>query len=164
MSTIRSATVADTPAIIDLAIATEMFLPNEVEPLREVFDNYHAGNLGTDPQLKVWVEDLISLPIGVVYFVPNTMSDRVWELLMIAVDPKHQGLGIGSTLIRFAEQHISTVGGRMLLIDTSSLPKYDLTRAFYRRHGYAEVGCIPDFYKDGDSKVIYAKRIKPKNL
>lgn len=139
-----------------------MFLPDEVEPLREVFDDYHAGRLGTDRRLEVWVNDPSSPPLGVVYFVQNAMSDRTWDLLMIAVAPERQGQGIGGELVRFTETHIRAVGGRLLIIDTSSLSKYDATRAFYRKHGYAEVGHIPDFYKDGDSKVIFAKRIAQK--
>ena len=47
----------------------------------------------------------------------------------------------------------------MLLIETSSLPRFAATHAFYGKHGYTKVARIPDFYADGDSKVIFAKRI-----
>jgi ribosomal protein S18 acetylase RimI-like enzyme len=158
-SMLRPAAPSDTPALVALAIATGMFLPHEVEPLQEVFDDFHAGRLGSDHQLEVWSDDPSSPPIGVVYFSPNAMSNRTWDLWMIAVAPERQGQGIGGELIRFAEAHIRAGGGQLLIIDTSSMPKYDATRAFYAKNGYAEVGRIPDFYADGDSKVIYAKRI-----
>ena len=98
-------------------------------------------------------------PIGVVYFGPNEMTDRTWDLLWIAVSPERQGRGIGGELIRFTEAHIKANGSRLLIIDTGSLPQFEATHAFYGKHGYAEVARIPDFYADGDSKVIFAKRI-----
>jgi ribosomal protein S18 acetylase RimI-like enzyme len=158
---IRPAVPADTPAIIALAIATGMFLVDEVEPLREVLDGFHASRLGADHRLDVWADVVGGKPIGVVYFGPNTMCDRTWDLWMIAVAPERQGQGIGSELIRFVEAHVRAGDGRLLFIETSSLPKYDATRMFYTKHGYAEVAHIPDFYADGDSKVIFSKRVTP---
>jgi hypothetical protein len=49
-------------------------------------------------------------------------------------------------------------GGRLLLIETSALPAFDSVRRFYAKRGYAEGGCIPDYYADGDGKVSYYKR------
>lgn len=153
-STIRPAVPADTPALIALAIATGLFPPHEVDPVREVLDNCPAGH-----RVDVWADDPSSLPVGVVYFGPDTIADRKWDLWMIAVAPDRQGQGIGSKLLRFTEAHVRAGGGGLLYIETSSLPKYDTTRVFYGKHGYAEVDRIPDFYADGDSKVIYAKPI-----
>lgn len=155
-SMLRPAAPADTPALISLAIATELFLPHEVEPLREMLDDLHAGRSGADHRVEVWAD---GPPVGVVYFGPNDMTDRTWDLLWIAVAPDRQSQGIGGELIRFAEAHIRAGDGRLLIIDTSSLPRFDATHAFYGKHGYAEVARIPDFYADGDSKVIFAKRI-----
>ncbi|MCX6045304.1 MAG: N-acetyltransferase [Chloroflexi bacterium] len=158
-SMLRPATPSDTSALIVLAIATGMFLPHEVEPLQAVFDDFHAEPLRVDQRIEVWADDPSGPPVGMVYFSLNPMSDRTWDLWMIAVAPERQDQGIGSELVRFTEAYIRASGGRLLLIDTSSLPKYDATRAFYSKHGYDEVARIPDFYTDGDSKVIYAKRI-----
>lgn len=153
-STLRPADPSDTPALISLAIAAGLFLPNEVDALWEVLDNCPA-----DHRVEVWTDDPSDLPLGVVYFGPNAMSNRTWDLWMIAVAPERQGQGIGSELLRFTEAHACAGGGQLLLIETSSLPKYDATRAFYSKYGYAEVARIPDFYADGDSKAIYMKRI-----
>ena len=156
---LRPATPVDTPALIDLAIATELFSPDEAEFLREMLGHFHAGHSGADHRVQVWGDDPTAPPVGVVYFGPNAMGDRTWDLLWISVAPDRQGQGIGGQLIRFTEAHIRAVGGGLLLIDTSSLPRFDATHAFYVNHGYAEVARIPDFYADGDSKVIFAKRI-----
>ena len=40
----------------------------------------------------------------------------------------------------------------MLLIETSDKSSFERTRQFYRKHGYAEVVHIPDFFADAASK------------
>ncbi len=156
---IRAATPEDTPSILNLAVATGMFSPDEIDPVRQTFQDVHSGQAGLNHRVEVWQEGLDGGIVGVTYFCENTMSDHVWDLLMIAVAPERQRCGIGGNLIVSAQQRIQYAGGRMLLIDTSSRPKYDLTRAFYSKHAFVEVARVPDFYSDGESKVIYAKRL-----
>lgn len=159
---LRPAAPADTSALVSLGISTELFLPDEVGPLREMLDDLHAGRSGEDQRVQVWADDPAGPPVGVVYFAPNEMTDRTWDLLWIAVSPDRQGQGIGGELVRFTEAHIRASGGRMLIVDTSSLPRFDATHAFYRKHGYSEVARVPDYYSDGDGKVIFAKRMAPR--
>ena len=154
---LRCAVPSDTPLLIALAIETGMFLPSEVEPLQDILDGFHAGRSGTDHRLEVWCEE--EKPVGVVYFGPDPMTDRKWDLWMIAVSPSRQRTGIGSALIRFTETHAQLGGGRLMIIETSTQSKYDATRVFYKKHGYAEVARIPDYYTDGDGKVICTKRL-----
>ena len=158
-STIRPAVRPDTPALIDLAIATGLLLPDETGFLQEVLDNLHAGRPGAGHQVHVWAGEQTGPPAGVVYFGPNATGERTWGLLWISVAPERQGGGIGGELVRFAEARIREAGGRLVIIDTSSLPRFEATHAFYGKHGYEEVARIPDFYADGDSKVIFAKRM-----
>ena len=54
-----------------------------------------------------------------------------------------QGRGIGSALLRFVEDDIRQLQGRQLLIETSSLPHYDLTRRFYLKHTYQLAASVP---------------------
>ena len=60
-------------------------------------------------------------------------------------------------LLRFAEEHIRAKGGRLLIAETSSTPKYEKTRAFYERKGFERRACIKDYYKPGDDLIIYGK-------
>lgn len=127
--------------------------------MREVLDGVHTGQRGPEHQIAVWVDEASGQPAGVVYFGPDPMTDRKWDVWMIAVATDRQGQGIGSELLRYTEAQVGMGGGRLLLTETSSLSKYDATREFYDKHDYREVARIPDFYADGDSKVVYAKRI-----
>jgi GNAT superfamily N-acetyltransferase len=97
-------------------------------------------------------------PVGVAYFAPKAFTDRVWELLMIAVDAPRRGLGIGSKLLRAFEEAARAANGRLLLIETSSKSGFERTRRFYAVHGYSEVAHIPDFFADGDGKASFIKR------
>lgn len=159
---LRMTTGADTGSVIRLAVAAKMFQPDEVEPLRESLEAVYSGKMGPDHKIMI-LEDMPHGPaIGVVYFGANPMADRTWDLWMIAVVPERQGQGIGGKMLEFTEAEISASGGRLLLIETSSQPQYDATRAFYAKHRYDEVARIPDFYADGNSKVVFLKRILAK--
>ena len=46
------------------------------------------------------------------------------------------------------------------MIETSSLPQYELTRKFYLKHGYEQHAVLKDFYTDGDDMVIFRKHLK----
>ena len=61
--------------------------------------------------------------------------------------------------MKFAEDDIRSQRGRILLIETSSLPNYDLTRKFYLKHHYEQAAVIADFYADGDSLIVFSKRL-----
>lgn len=157
---IRPATPGDTAALVTLAVSTGLFLPNEADVLlRGVLDELHAGRLGEDHLASIWVDGPTGLPAGWVYFSRNAMANQIWDLWWIGVDPLRHGQGIGDELLRFVEAHVRSAGGRILLIETSSLPKLDRTRKFYAKRGYTACGQVPDFYADGDDKVIFAKRI-----
>ena len=49
---------------------------------------------------------------------------------------------------------------RQLMIETSSLSHYDLTRKFYLKHHYEQTGVLRDYYADGDDMVVFRKRLQ----
>ena len=157
---LRPAAPADTPALIALAAATGVFQPGEAEGLLGgVLEELHAGRLGADHVAQVWADAPDAPPVGWVYFAPTPNANRVWDLWWIGVAPTRQGQGVGDELLRSVEGHVRAAGGRLLVIETSSQPTFDPVRRFYAARGYAECGRVPDFYADGDGKVIVAKRL-----
>jgi GNAT superfamily N-acetyltransferase len=156
---LRPTTPADTDALLALTAGTGVFKPHELVALREVLDDYHEVNHTFGHTARTW--DEAGTPVGFVYYAPTAMTDRTWELWWIVVDRSQQGRGLGGLLLDHVEQDVRRNAGRVLLIETSSLPHYLPTRRFYLKHGYVEAARIPDFYADGDDKVIFAKRMTP---
>jgi ribosomal protein S18 acetylase RimI-like enzyme len=93
------------------------------------------------------------------YFVPGELADRVWNLLMIAVDPKRHGAGLGSRLMEAVEAQLATEGVRILLVDTSGTAEFKRTRAFYDMLGYEREARIRDYWSEGDDKVTFRKSL-----
>jgi ribosomal protein S18 acetylase RimI-like enzyme len=87
------------------------------------------------------------------------MTDRSWYLYWIAVARDVQARGIGGRLLAQAEADIRARNGRLMFIETSSLPHSELTRKFYLKHGYTVTGILRDFYSDGDHMVVFRKRL-----
>jgi ribosomal protein S18 acetylase RimI-like enzyme len=156
---LRPAAPADTDAIVALTAATGFFKPLELDTLRMVLEDYHAGTAAAGHRAFVWEEGRQLL--GYVYHAPEEMTDRTWYLYWIAVAKDRQGRGLGRQLLEFVERDVRDLDGRLLLVETSSTPHYEPTRRFYRKSGYAVVATIPDYYADGDGMVVFSKRLVP---
>ncbi len=154
---IRATAPGDTPALRGLAEATGVFKPMELVALREVLDDYHAGNAAAGHRAVTWEQD--GEARGFAYYAPAAMTDRTWYLYWIAVAKTLQGRGIGAKLLGYAEEDIRRAGGRLLLIETSSLPHYEPTRRFYHKLGYERAAVLADYYAYGDDMVVFRKRM-----
>jgi len=154
---IRPTVPADTPALLSLATDTGVFKPHEIQALDEVLSDYHARDRAGGHR-SVTAEENGAI-LGFAYFAPASLTERTWYLYWIAVRKPTQARGIGGSLLRFAEEEIRYVNGRVLFIETSSLPHYELTRRFYLKHGYEQAATLRDFYCDGDDMVVFRKRL-----
>lgn len=154
---IRPTIPEDTPALVELTRATSVFKPLEIQALREVLDDYHSDNHAHGHRCVTFEDNGIIL--GYAYFAPAEMTDRTWYLYWIAVSKDTQAKGLGGRLLKHVEEAARAAGARILLIETSSLPHYDLTRRFYLKHGYDQEARIRDYYADGDDLVVYRKRL-----
>lgn len=96
---------------------------------------------------------------GYVCFGATPLTDGVFDLYWIAVDPAQQGQGFGQLLLRFVENEVRRQRGRMLLIETSSKESYGPTLRFYQNAGYDEISRIKDFYRIEDDKVVFCKKL-----
>jgi GNAT superfamily N-acetyltransferase len=156
---IRPTVPQDTPALVALTQATGVFKHLEIEALQEVLDDYHEFNHSEDHRAVTYEQE--GQPIGFAYYAPAAMTDRTWYLYWIAVTKDIQARGVGGKLLRHVEEDVRKAQGRILLIETSSLPHYGLTRKFYLKHGYEQEAVLRDFYADGDAMVIFRKRLVP---
>jgi ribosomal protein S18 acetylase RimI-like enzyme len=154
---IRAILREETPVLVDMARRTDAFKPIEIQALEEVLDDYHAHN-AAQGHYGIACEQANRI-CGFAYFAPAAMTEGTWSLWWIVVERAIQARGMGSELLRHVEEVIRSAQARQLLIETSSLPKYELTRKFYLKHGYAQVAAVTDYYANGDDMLFFAKRM-----
>lgn len=147
---IRLAKADDIPALKRIVEDTDMFPP-------EMLDDMMAGYL-TDPECQdFWLTYDDNGPVAIAYCAPERMAEGTWNLYLIAVDPAHQGKGRGGAVMDHIEAALAGRGARILLVETSGLPEFARTRAFYDRCGYERAAVIRDFYAAGEDKVVFRK-------
>ena len=158
MYSIRPMLGEDRSAIIDIVQKTGMFSPAEIEIAVELIDTWLDK-----PEQKDYIifsAHKNGQAAGYVCFGPTPGTQGTWDLYWIAVAPSLQGFGIGAQLQSAAEKEIQEKGGRLVVIETSSTEKYLPTRAFYEKKGYTIEARIRDFYRPGDDKLIYVKKLQ----
>lgn len=157
---VRAAVTADLERMKEIAVAAEMFTSDEVSFFDEMFGGFVDGTLDGHNWLVAQLPD--GPVIGAAQFAPEPFADRMWNLYFIAVDPRHQGKGIGSRLMHDVETDLGGRGStvaRTLVVETSSTDQYARTRQFYLGLGYDEEARIRDFYGPGDNKVVFWKSL-----
>jgi len=103
--------------------------------------------------------ELDGATIGYACFGRIAGTESSFDLYWIAVSAELRGQGHGTHVLRAAEQRIARNGGKRIYVETSSREGYAETRGFYERKGYEKAAELPDFYRDGDGKVIYCKAL-----
>ncbi|MGT2507643.1 N-acetyltransferase family protein [Cupriavidus basilensis] len=94
---------------------------------------------------------------GTVAGMVDWENDFVWAL---HVSPRWQARGLGSTLLAHAEAAMAAAGHRQARLETDTFNAG--SRAFYQRHGYAEVEFYPDeSWHSGFTTVLLSKPLDP---
>jgi ribosomal protein S18 acetylase RimI-like enzyme len=159
---IRPLAANDLTALGALLCATGVFEEHEIRVAEELLDaalagspDYtvcvaaaQAGDAGESPRRAV---------MGYVCYGRNPVTDALFDVYWIAVDPSMQGHGAGCALLSHAEACVRGAGGRGLVIDTSSRAEYQPAHQLYARCGFQRVADVPDYYKPGDSLILYMK-------
>ena len=153
---IRPMLAGDKDAVLGLIRATGFFTEAEVGVAEELMDVY-LGQPDQKDYGVVVVENDRGGPAGYMTWGPTPLAEDAYDLYWMAVAPSEQGRGRGKELVRWLEAEVGRRNGRVIIIETSSQPKYHGTRRFYIDLDYKEVARGPDFYRAGDDRVIYAK-------
>ena len=155
-STIRPVTPADVPGLKAVIDETGLF-PSAL--LDDMLAGYLGGQGSDDLWLTVAASGREDGAIAVAYVAPERMTSGTWNLYLIAVLPAYQSRGVGAGLVRRIEDTLAARGARVLLVETSGLPEFERTRAFYRTIGYDEEARIREFYAPGEDKVVFRKAL-----
>jgi GNAT superfamily N-acetyltransferase len=155
---IRPTRPEETAELVKLTEATGLFKPMEVEALTEVFADYFAEDWKHGHRSITSEHEGVLM--GFAYYAPAAMTDRTWFLYWIAVRKDIQARGIGTELLRYVEKDVREQHqGRVLFIETGSLPHYEKTRRFYIKNNYEKHAVLKDYYAEGDSMVVFRKAL-----
>ena len=146
---------ADVTRVREIVESTGFFHPPEVDVAVElVEERLRRGD--ASGYFFAFVE-LEGVAIGYSCYGPIACTASSYDVYWIAVHRDEQKNGIGRWLMTLTEQLIRSREGRRIYVETSGRPDYLPTRSFYERCEYVKAAELPEFYGDGDSKVIYLK-------
>ncbi len=158
---IRSLEPRDRSRIEEIVVSSGKFNNVEIATALELVDEtLKRGD--ESGYLFAVLEDRKAGPVvkGYACYGPTPLTQGVYDLYWIVVDPANQGKGFGKFLIEHVERDVVKRGGRMILIETSSQEAYGTTTRFYGRAGYERVARIKNFYRIGDDKLVFSKELK----
>ena len=145
-------------SIIQLAREAQVFDNEEIAAVEELVGDYVAkGDASPYRFLSCRQEGRV---LGFTCYCARSLTRSTFDLCWICSAPDAQHQGVGGALLRQTEQAIRLQGGRLLLVETSSRPEYEPARRFYESHGYCREAVVADFYAEGDSLVLYSKRLE----
>ena len=142
--------------IVDLKLVLDS---SELFP-SELLDDMISDFLNNENSTDIWLTTIENgKPISIAYCAPERMTEGTYNLYAIAVHKSMEGKGVGGKMMSYLENHLQKNGHRILLVETSGLPEYELTRKFYHKCNYHQEATIRDFYQAGEDKVIFWKKL-----
>ncbi len=158
---IRPLRAPDRQAIQTILSETGFFSAEEIQIALELVDIVLTRPEQMD--YLIFCHETAGLVDGYYCVGPTPATRGTYDLYWIAVAPARQGNGIGQSLNSHAENLVGSMGGRLIIAETSSRKEYAPTRGFYLKSGYAEVARIRDYYKVEDDLVVYGKYLTYNN-
>ena len=150
---IRKVKKEDIPALKAVLDSSELF-PSTL--LDDMISDYLTNEATTD----IWFTTVCQgSPVSIGYCAPETLTDGTYNLYAIAVRKDYQGKGLGKKMMAYIEHLLREQGQRLLIVETSGTADFALTREFYIKCDYIQQAVIPEFYAEGDDKVVFWKKL-----
>ncbi len=155
---IRNLEPGDRTPVERMVTASGKFNAIEIAVAMELVDEFLEKGEKSGYRFAVLADGRKSTPVlGYACYGPVPLTEGVYDLYWIVVDPEAQGKGLGKRLLESVERDVLRRGGRMILIETSSQESYNTTIRFYEKNGYQLEARVRDFYRIGDDKLIFRK-------
>jgi GNAT superfamily N-acetyltransferase len=158
MTGIRRIEAKDREAVRSLIVGTGAFKLHEVDVAMELVD-IALTRPGQEDYHPYVLEEENGTVAAYACFGKNPMTKATFDLYWLATRADRMGKGYGRKIVAFVEEEAKRRGGRLLVIETSSKESYGTTREFYIKIGCTLAAQLPDYYDEGDDKLIYLKRI-----
>ncbi|CAA9540338.1 MAG: FIG00877277: hypothetical protein [uncultured Sphingomonadaceae bacterium] len=121
-------------ASLERVLGSEIFRrqhPDWREDQRRAVEEVCAAGEG-----RVWVAEVDARAVGFVVVELDHPERSMGEISMLAVDPDHQGVGIGSALTEFALDRLKDAGMTVAMVETGGDPGHAAARRTYEKAGY----------------------------
>lgn len=150
---IRPVTQEDIQELKKVVDSSELF-PSEY--LDEMISDY----LNNPETQDIWFTYIYgSKPVAIGYCIPEKLTDGTYNLLAIGVSNDSQRNGVATEMMKYIEQRLKHNDGRILIVETSSDDAQFGAREFYQKMGYTQMAVIKDFWKDGEDKIVFWKKL-----
>lgn len=114
----------------------------------------HLFEEGLRRQANIIVAEIDGNLAGFIWYTPRGAFERSGYIRLIGVRADLHSQGVGQALMTHAEaQLFGEVDDIFLLVSDFN----EAAHRFYRRHGYTQVGTIPDYVLPGISELIFRK-------
>jgi ribosomal protein S18 acetylase RimI-like enzyme len=150
---IREMTPDDIPLIAGWMVTVPLWQRYGVT-VEKATANFERGLANSDWLL---VADADVPACGFAWIVPHGAFGRSPYLKQIGVHPEYANAGLGRLLLAEAERRTRAAADDLFLL-TSDFNT--AARRFYTRHGYQQIGAIPDYVINGFTELIFRKRLK----
>ncbi len=148
---------SDRRTIEDMATRSAVFVADELDALDAVWEEFDL--LGPeDSGYEFLVDREDGRIFGFVCYGPRDLTEGVYDLYYLVVDPEARGQGIGPRLLRAAEAEAREAGARMAVAELPHRPVWETGRRFLVGAGYQVEAAVKDFYAVGTDLEIFVKR------
>jgi D-alanine-D-alanine ligase len=154
---VRPATPDDTDDLIDLLSTAETLTQAERATL--------AKSLRSRSRRKEWGGSTVLVLAGRTrlggFAIANTSNAAhgTTTIELAVIDPSLRRNGWGRVLLNELERAMASIGGRLLSADTTTASLAASVRQFLTRCGYRPSGEVPEYYKDGSSRITFTKQL-----
>ena len=143
-------------AIVEMLAHMPQFSQEEKDCAVELMDLYLEQREESDYDFVAAVTDTGEC-CGFICFGDISLTDACYDLYWIVVAPSWQRRGIAGKLLSAVEAILKIESARKIFAETSSQEVYKAAHKFYVKNGFQLAACFPDFYKEGDDKIVFVK-------
>jgi len=156
---VQPAVFEDRSSIRDILLGSDIFGVSDADCVDEMFvETWQKRPVENDSYR--WLScRLDGVMAGFACYGTEALTHNTWDLFWICVLPEARGKGAGRALMMEAEAQARAARGRVMVIYTSSTPKYAPARRLYEGAGFTRTAVVPAYYSEGDDLHIYWKRL-----
>jgi GNAT superfamily N-acetyltransferase len=147
----------DINRVMEIVESTKFFYDHEVEIAVELITERLSQGESTGYYFVFAEVDGITVAYSC--FGPITMSKTSFDLYWIVTHNDYRGKGIGKKLLEETCKEAKNMGCSIIIAETSGLPHYTPTRAFYENNRFVLEARLKDVYAEGDDKLFYTKTL-----